>query len=226
VAVKCPKCHSENPETKQFCADCGTQLIPPSRDIHPEATETLQTPVKELTTGSTFASRYQIIEELGKGGMGRVYKVEDTKIKEKIALELIKPEIASDRETIERFGNELRLSRRIGHRNVCKMFDIGEAEGVHFITMEYVHGEDLKSMIRMSGSLSIGMVLSVGKQVCEGLAEAHSLGVVHRDLKPQNIMIDKGGNAKIMDSGIARSVRDKGLNRSRDDRWNTRIHEP
>ena len=88
---------------------------------------------------------------------------------------------------------------------------LGEAEGTHFITMEYVHGEDLKSMIRMSGGLSLGTVLSVGKQICDGLAEAHGLGVVHRDLKPQNIMIDKGGNAKIMDFGIARSVKEKGM---------------
>jgi tetratricopeptide (TPR) repeat protein/tRNA A-37 threonylcarbamoyl transferase component Bud32 len=210
VAVKCPKCHFENPEDTFYCGKCATPL-PSSKDISVSQTETLQAPIKELTMGATFAGRYQVIEELGKGGMGRVYKVQDTKIKEKIALKLIKPEIASDRETIERFSNELRLSRRIGHRNVCKMFDIGEAEGAHFITMEYVHGEDLKSMIRMSGSLSIGMVLSVGKQVCDGLAEAHSLGVVHRDLKPQNIMIDKGGNAKIMDFGIARSIREKGI---------------
>jgi tetratricopeptide (TPR) repeat protein/tRNA A-37 threonylcarbamoyl transferase component Bud32 len=210
MAITCPKCHSENPETKLFCADCGTQL-PSSKDIHPEVTETLQTPIHELTMGSTLAGRYQIIEELGHGGMGRVYKVFDTKIKEKVALKLIKPEVASDKETIERFSNEIRLARRIGHRNVCKMFDIGEAEGAHFITMEYVHGEDLKSMIHMSGSLSLGMLLSVGKQVCDGLAEAHTLGVVHRDLKPQNIMIDKNGNAKIMDFGIARSVKDKGI---------------
>ncbi|MGA2363072.1 MAG: protein kinase [Candidatus Aminicenantales bacterium] len=174
-------------------------------------TETLQTPARELTTGSTFAGRYQVIEELGHGGMGRVYKVFDTKIKEKVALKLIKPEVASDKETIERFSNEIRLARRIRHKNVCGMFDIGEAEGAHFITMEYVHGEDLKSLIHMSGSLSLGMLLSVGKQVCDGLAEAHSLGVVHRDLKPQNIMIDKNGNAKIMDFGIARSVKDKGI---------------
>jgi serine/threonine protein kinase/tetratricopeptide (TPR) repeat protein len=176
-----------------------------------DPTETLRVPFQELTTGATFAGRYQVIEELGHGGMGRVYKVFDTKIKEKIALKLVRPEVASDRDTIERFSNELRLARRIGHRNVCKMFDIGEAEGAHFITMEYVHGEDLKSMIRMSGSLSLGMLLSVGKQVSDGLAEAHSLGVIHRDLKPQNIMIDKNGNAKIMDFGIARSVREKGI---------------
>lgn len=161
--------------------------------------------------GTTFAGRYQIIEELGKGGMGWVYKVFDTKIKEKVALKLIKPEVASDRETIERFSNELKLARKIRHKNVCGMFDIGEAEGAHFITMEYVSGEDLKSMIRMSTGLTIGTVLSIGKQVCQGLAEAHNLGVIHRDLKPQNIIIDRGGNAKIMDFGIARSVREKGI---------------
>src|SRR5512136_1227382 len=208
--MKCPKCHADNPGTKQFCADCGAQLSPP-QDHPPVMTETLQTPVRELTTGSTFAGRYQVIEELGHGGMGRVYKVFDTKIKEKVALKLIKPEIASDKETIERFSNELRLARNISQRNVCRMFDMGESEGAHFITMEYVHGEDLKSMLEMTGSLSLGMLLSVGKQVCDGLAEAHNLGVVHRDLKPQNIMIDKHGNAKIMDFGIARSARDRGI---------------
>jgi serine/threonine protein kinase/tetratricopeptide (TPR) repeat protein len=208
--MKCPKCHFDNLIDTFYCGKCGAQL-PPSEKASSLPTETLQSPIKDLSTGSTFAGRYQVIEELGKGGMGKVYKVYDTKIKEKVALKLIKPEVASDRDTIERFSNELRLARRIGHRNVCKMFDIGEAEGSHFITMEYVHGEDLKSMLQMSGSLSLGMLLSVGKQVCDGLAEAHSLGIVHRDLKPQNIMIDKNGNAKIMDFGIARSVKDKGI---------------
>jgi serine/threonine protein kinase/Flp pilus assembly protein TadD len=225
--VKCPNCQHENPPESTYCGKCATRIrgqenrghvpVPeesgtcPPDSSRPNVTETMETPCEELTTGSTFAGRYQVIEELGHGGMGKVYKVFDTKIKEKVALKLIKPEVASDKETIERFSNEIRLARRIGQRNVCKMFDIGEAEGAHFITMEYVHGEDLKSMIEMSGSLSLGMLLSVGKQVCDGLAEAHGLGVVHRDLKPQNIMIDKHGNAKIMDFGIARSVREKGI---------------
>ncbi len=130
MANKCPTCHSENPETSRFCAGCGTPL-PPSQGYPPAMTETLQTPVHELTMSSTLAGRYQIIEELGKGGRGRVYKVFDTKIKEKVALKLVKPEIASDKETIERFSNELRLAPRIGHRNACKMFDIGEAEGAN-----------------------------------------------------------------------------------------------
>jgi len=210
VAMQCPKCHFQNPEDTVYCGKCATPLLS-AKEVPFSQTETFQTPVKELTTGSTFAGRYQVIEELGKGGMGKLYKVFDTKIKEKVALKLIRPEIAADRDTIERFSNELRLARKIGHRNVCRMFDLGEAEGAHFITMEYVHGEDLKSMIRMSTGLTAGTVLSVGKQICEGLAEAHGLGVVHRDLKPQNIMIDKGGNAKIMDFGIARSVREKGI---------------
>ena len=210
MTVKCPRCQAENPDTVKFCGECGTQILSP-KTARPEVTETLKTPIKELTTGSTFAGRYQVIEELGKGGMGKVYKVFDTRIKEKVALKLIKPDVSSDKETIERFNNELRLARKVRHKNVCGMFDLGEAEGSYFITMEYVHGEDLKSMIRMSTGLTVGTVLSVGKQVCDGLAEAHGLGVVHRDLKPQNIMIDKGGNAKIMDFGIARSVREKGI---------------
>ncbi len=210
--MKCPKCQHENPSETRFCGNCAAPLRPtsPPADI-PFPSETIQAPVRELDTGTLFASRYQVIEELGRGGMGKVYKVFDTKIKEKIALKLIKPEIASDRETLERFSNELRLARKIAQRNICKMFDLGEAESTHFITMEYVRGEDLKSIIHMTGSLNLGAVLSIGKQICDGLAEAHSLGIVHRDLKPQNIMIDKGGNAKIMDFGIARSIKEKGI---------------
>jgi len=210
--MKCPKCQTDNPSDSSFCAKCGTQIQPASADFPGSLTETLHFVLqKELATGNTFAGRYQIVEELGHGGMGRVYKVFDTDIKEKVALKLLRPEIASDRETIERFSNELKYARKISHRNVCRMYDLGKVEGTYFITMEYVHGEDLKSMIRMSTGLTIGTVLSVGKQICDGLAEAHSLGVVHRDLKPQNIMIDKGGNAKIMDFGIARSIREKGI---------------
>jgi serine/threonine protein kinase len=211
VAVTCPKCHSENPETKQFCADCGTRLIPLAKDIYAGITETLQTPIHELTMGSTFAGRYQIIEELGKGGMGKVYRALDKKLNEEVALKLIKPEIASDRETIERFNNELKFARKVSQRNVGRMYELMEAEGTHFITMEYVPGENLKSMIRMSGQLGVGTAIAVAKQICEGLTEAHRLGVVHRDLKPSNIMIDREGIARIMDFGIARSLKAKGI---------------
>jgi len=205
---KCPKCNTDNPDTKQFCGDCGTQL-PSLENI--DVTATIETPKEELTTGSTFAGRYQIIEELGKGGMGRVYKVLDKEVNAKVALKLIKPEIASDKKTIERFRNELKVARDIAHKNVCQMYHLGKEEGAYYITMEYVSGEDLKSFIRRAGFLSPGKAISIANQVCEGLLEAHRLGVIHRDLKPQNIMIDKEGNARIMDFGIARSLRAKGI---------------
>jgi serine/threonine protein kinase/Tfp pilus assembly protein PilF len=210
VAITCRKCQTENADASLFCSGCGTKLDS-AKEFSLLQTETLQTSLKELSTGSTFAGRYQIIEELGKGGMGTVYKVLDTHINEKVALKVLKPEIAADRKTIERFSNELKFARKISHRNVCRMHDLGKAEETNFITMEYVQGEDLKSMLQMMGQLSPGQIVSIGKQVCDGLTEAHSLGVIHRDLKPQNIMIDKGGNAKIMDFGIARSIREKGI---------------
>jgi len=208
MSNKCPKCNADNPDTKQFCGDCGTPL-PSIKDI--EVTETMETPKEELTTGSTFAGRYQIIEELGKGGMGRVYKVLDKEVNAKVALKLIKPEIASDKKTIERFRNELKVARDIAHKNVCRMYDLGKESGAYYITMEYVSGEDLRSFIRRAGIISTGKAISIAHQVCEGLLEAHRFGVVHRDLKPQNIMIDKEGNARIMDFGIARSLRAKGV---------------
>jgi serine/threonine protein kinase/Tfp pilus assembly protein PilF len=208
MSKDCPKCKSENPESATFCADCGTQF-PPSVDI--DVTATIEAPREELTTGSTFAGRFQIIEEIGKGGMGRVYKVQDTKVNEKIALKLIKPEIAKDKKTIERFSNELRLARKIRHKNVCQMFDLGEERGTQFITMEYVSGEDLRNSIRRFGQLPIGKSTSIVKQICEGLGEAHKQGVVHRDLKSNNIMIDDEGNVRIMDFGIARSLETKGI---------------
>jgi len=209
MGIRCPKCHFDNPDTQRFCGECGTQLIP-AEEVS-AATKTLETPTEELKRGTTFASRYEIIEELGKGGMGKVYRVEDKKIKEEVALKLIKSEIASDKKTIERFSNELKMARKIAHRNVCKMYDLGEEKGTHYITMEYVSGEDLKRLIRKVGQFSAGKTILIAKQVCEGLAEAHRLGVVHRDLKPQNIMVDEEGNARIMDFGIARSIKGKGL---------------
>jgi len=206
MSIKCPKCQSGNPDTATFCADCGAKL-PSHKDIG--VTETLESAKEELTRGTTFAGRYEIIEELGKGGMGRVYRVEDTKLNQEVGLKLIKPEIAKDKKTIERFRNELKLARNIRHKNVCGMYDLGETEGAHFITMEYIRGEDLKRFIHRSGQLAVGTAVRIAKQVCEGLSEAHKLGVVHRDLKSNNIMIDKEGDARIMDFGIARSLEAK-----------------
>jgi Tol biopolymer transport system component len=169
------------------------------------------TPWEQLAPGSIFAGRYRIIEELGRGGMGRVYKALDTEINEDVAIKFLKPDIALNEGTVERFHNELRFARRIAHKNVCKMYHLAKEGGTPYITMEYVPGEDLKSLVRRKGALPVEEALSIAKQVCEGLAEAHRLGVVHRDLKPQNIMIDEAGNAKVMDFGIARFVEAPGL---------------
>ena len=211
MASKCPKCQTDNPSDSKYCRECATPLT-----HHPEkpaisVTRTIEVATAELTRGTLFAGRYEIIEELGAGGMGSVYRAEDTKIRQEVALKLIRPEIASSRRTIERFRNEIKTARMIAHRNVCRMFDLGEEKGAYFITMEYVAGEDMKSFLRRAAPLNTGRAISIGKQICDGLAEAHRLGVVHRDLKPGNIMIDKEGNARIMDFGIARSIAEKGI---------------
>jgi len=208
--VQCPKCRLENPDTSRFCAECGTQ-IQQTKDIDIYATETLEIPKGELTPGSIFAGRYQVIEELGKGGMGKIYKVFDKEISAKIALKLLKPEIVADKNTVERFRNELKVAREISHKNICRMYDLGRDGGLYYITMEYVPGEDLRNMIRMSRQLGAGTAIIVAEQICDGLAEAHRHGTIHRDLKPSNIMIDRDGNVRIMDFGIARSVEAKGL---------------
>lgn len=211
MTLKCPKCHSENPETARFCAGCGTALISTKNEDRVSVTRTIETAQEELATGATFAGRYQIIEELGKGGMGKIYRALDKKLNEEVALKLIRPEIAAERKTLERFQNELRLARKISHLHVGRMYELMEDKGTHFITMEYVPGEDLRSFIRRSRHLTVETAVVIARQIAEGLAAAHRLGVIHRDLKPSNVMIDKEGNAKIMDFGIARTLSEKGL---------------
>jgi serine/threonine protein kinase len=211
--MKCPRCQFENPSDTNYCAKCGTPLFHKGEAAY-GPTLTMETPLYILERGTTFAGRYEIIEEVGWGGMGRVYKVYDKKIKETIALKLLKPEITSDHRTIERFSNELKFARKISHPNVCRMYDLGEEGEAHFITMEFVPGEDLKSFIRRAGHLSEAKAIFIARQISEGLAEAHRLGVLHRDLKPQNVMIDRDGNAKVMDFGIARSLHAAGVTRT------------
>ncbi len=219
--MKCPECRTACPDGSTYCFSCGAKIpiqdyaAPPEEDrnaarrspiIPPEeGTRTLDedSPAITLAPGAVFAGRYQVVEELGRGGMGCVFRVFDKTLQEDVALKFINPEIAAHKKTLERFSHELKTARRIVHKNVGRVFELEEREGVHFISMEYVQGENLKSLLRRAGPLSLGKTLRVAAQVCAGLSEAHGLGIVHRDLKSQNIMIDEKGNARIMDFGIA-----------------------
>jgi TolB-like protein/predicted Ser/Thr protein kinase len=202
VSVKCPKCLSDNPDTQSFCGDCGTQL-PASEGISPSLTKTLQTPVKTLTKGSTFAGRYKIIEELGRGGMGVVYKAEDTKLKRTVALKLLPPELTHIPEVKERFMREAQAAAALEHPNICTVHEFDEAEEKTFISMAFIEGQNLRKKIE-SGPLELEEALRIATQVAEGMQIAHKKGVVHRDIKSANIMVTEDNQAKIMDFGLAR----------------------
>jgi TolB-like protein/Tfp pilus assembly protein PilF/predicted Ser/Thr protein kinase len=202
VATQRPKCKAENPDTQSFCGDCGTQL-PASEGISPSLTKTLQTPVKTLTRGSTFAGRYKIIEELGRGGMGVVYKAEDTKLKRTVALKFLPPELTHIPDVKDRFMREAQAAAALEHPNICTVYEFDEAEEKTFISMAFIEGQNLRKKIE-SGPLEFEEALRIATQVAEGMQEAHKKGIVHRDIKSANIMVTEKNQAKIMDFGLAR----------------------
>jgi HAMP domain-containing protein len=158
-----------------------------------------------LRPGQLLADRYEIKEVLGSGGMGVVYRAWDRHLQEPIAIKTLRPEaLQADETSLERFKQEIRLARRITHRNVLRTHDLGEVDGAYFITMEYAEGTSLSELLKKRGRLPVGVALTIGKQLCRALEVAHEAGVVHRDIKPQNLMIDPGGFLKVMDFGIAR----------------------
>ncbi len=205
--IKCPSCSHDNPDDSRFCSGCGSSLV--------EAPTTPPTATTRGLGGSTsvdflpgqhFGSRYQIVEEIGRGGMGVVYKAIDLEIDRIVALKMIRPELNRDPRMIRQFKQELILAREISHENVIRIHDLGEAEGIKYISMKYIEGTSLRDLLNATGRLTAEKTVSIGKQVCNALAAAHSKGVIHRDLKPQNIMIDRAGDAQVMDFGIARSL--------------------
>jgi len=164
-----------------------------------------------LPEGFEIGQRYRVVKLLGRGGMGAIYRVRDLELDRDIALKLIRPEIAEDRATLERFKREIQLSSRITHRNVLRVYDLGEVEGIRFLTMQLVDGEDLASLIKREGRLPLPRVIAIFGEICKGLAAAHEQGVVHRDLKPQNVMLDAAGNAYVTDFGLAKSLAGTGM---------------
>jgi predicted Ser/Thr protein kinase len=153
--------------------------------------------------GRLLAGRYRIIALLGKGGMGEVYRADDLTLGQPVALKFLPDDAARDQNLLERFKNEVRIARRVSHPNVCRVYDVGEVEGHVFFTMEYVDGEDLASLLRRIGRLPEDKALDIARQLCAGLAAAHTKGVLHRDLKPANIMLDGRGQVVITDFGLA-----------------------
>jgi tetratricopeptide (TPR) repeat protein/predicted Ser/Thr protein kinase len=211
--MRCEACQAENAATSTRCVACGAGLPvtespdDPARtaDRASAATADLAATIgyPRLVQGTTIGSRYVVVRLLGSGGMGAVYLVHDRELNRDVALKFLREDVASDPVALERFRREVALASRVTHRNVLRVYDIGEADGVRFVTMEYVEGEDLATRLRREGKLPLDELLALFRQMCEGLAAAHAAGVVHRDLKPQNVLLDRSGSPHIADFGLA-----------------------
>ena len=200
--MKCSRCLSDNPDTSRFCANCAAPLSPEGQDL-PSFTKTLVPPVPALKKGSLFANKYRISGEIGRGGMGVVFKAEDTKLKRPVALKLLPMEVSHFPDAKERFIREAQAAAALDHPNICTVYEVEEQDGQMYIAMAYIDGKSLKAKIAQE-PLQIDEAMEIAIQVAEGLEEAHRKGIVHRDIKPANIMLTAKGQAKIMDFGLAR----------------------
>jgi len=171
-------------------------------------------PSAPLEIGTVLGERYEILKRLGEGGMGTVYQARDRELDLVVALKLIRAELASHPDILRRFKQELILARQVTHKNVIRIFELGMADGRKFITMDYIDGRDLKSILVERGKLPPDEAVRIVRQICRGLEAAHAEGVVHRDLKPQNIMVDANGRVWVMDFGLARSMDLVGITRT------------
>ena len=196
--IECPRCRTENNDASRFCGSCGVPLGPDAT-----LTKTLETPVQVIRAGTMVAGKYKIIEELGHGGMGIVYKAEDVKLKRFVALKFLPPHLVDSPELKERFLVEAQAAAALNHANICVIHEVGEDEGRPYIAMEFVDGETLKDKLR-KGPLKPDEGLSIARQVAAGLGEAHNKGIIHRDIKSANIMVTAKGQAKVMDFGLAK----------------------
>src|SRR5580698_6881819 len=184
--------------------DSPTQLDPMSSTTLPGAYA--QPGQADLAPGHLLAQRYEVLSLLGEGGMGAVYKARDVELGRVVALKVIRPDLARNRAILDRFKQELILATQVTHRNVVRIYDLGEAEGIKFITMEYVEGEDLAAVLHQRTKLPPSEAVGIIDQVCRALEAAHRVGVIHRDLKPQNIMCEKSGRILVMDFGLAKTL--------------------
>lgn len=184
------------------------------RSPQPAAAKEVFSHLTVLEAGTLLSNRYEVLELLGEGGMGAVYKVADREFDRIVALKVIRPELAANSEILARFKQELVLSHQVTHRNVIRIYDLAEVQGVKCITMEYIDGQDLRTILNEKGKLSPEEGVEIAKQICRALEATHSVGIIHRDLKPQNIMQDHSGRVLVMDFGLARNLRSDGMTRT------------
>jgi serine/threonine-protein kinase len=208
----CAACAIEIPDTSRFCLQCGKPAGVPD----PDSVETVAEPFarsasrnttplsnERFSPGTLLASRYRIVSRLGKGGMGEVFRVDDLILGQPVALKFLPQEAKGNLNLLKRFYDEVRIARQIAHKNVCRVYDIGEIDGQPYLSMEYIDGEDLAGLLRRIGRLPADKATELARKLCAGVAAAHAQGVLHRDLKPANIMIDARGELRVTDFGLA-----------------------
>ncbi len=185
--MTCPSCRAQNDDDAVTCRRCAATLGP-------------------LATGAVVADRYEILEPLGKGGMGMVFKARDRVLEDLVALKVLRPEVAGTEDMARRFRGEIKLARRVSHKNVCRIHEYGEDAGLRYISMTFVDGVDLKRTLRQRGALPPAEAFAIAIQVAQGLEAIHDEGIIHRDLKAPNVMIDRRGVVRLMDFGIAKAA--------------------
>jgi eukaryotic-like serine/threonine-protein kinase len=211
-----PSSSSDSPTLLDISAQVSSSDTPTLLDatapaLHAAAPRRAPAMQPMLEPGTVLSGRYEIQQVLGEGGMGAVYKAKDIELNRMVALKVIRPDLAGNPAIIDRFKQELVLAHKVTHKNVIRIYDLGEAAGMKFITMEYIEGEDLRSLIRERKKLSREEAVEITQQVCRALEAAHSVGIIHRDLKPQNIMRDHSGRILVMDFGLARTLEGDGM---------------